>query len=289
MKRFFILALLLFTLLVSHAHLRAKERAAHGLADVNGTRLFYETAGKGSVVVLIHGGLVDSRLWDEQFKEFAKSYRVIRYDLRGFGRSGYPVAPFSHVEDLYALLKFLKVERASLVGLSLGGMIAMDFTLEHPEMVERLVLTSSGLRGSTAPRNEKARAVYKIAEAEGRDRAIDSWMENDFFATGKTNNPQYDARMRAMLRDNYKTWGPTPTTLVWNWPKQQTTERLGDILAPTLIIVGDRDAPSIMINAQLIESKIPGARKVVITNVSHHLNMEKAKEYNRLVKSFLKE
>src|SRR4030095_8156327 len=107
------------------------------------------------------GGLSDSRVWDEQFKEFAKSYRVIRYDLRGFGRSAYPTTPFSHVEDLYALLKFLKVERASFAGLSLGGMIAMDFALEHPEMVERLVLTSSGLRGSKAPRNEKARAVYK--------------------------------------------------------------------------------------------------------------------------------
>lgn len=289
MKHSLLLALLLITPLVLPASTSAKKRADQGLAEVNGTRLFYETAGKGPVVVLIHGGLSDSRVWDEQFTEFAKSYRVIRYDLRGFARSGYPTAPFSHVEDLYALLKFLKVERASFVGLSLGGMIAMDFALEHPAMVERLVLTSSGLRGSTAPRNEKARAVYKVAEAEGRDRAIDLWMENDFFATGKTNNPQYEQRMRAMLRDNYKTWGPTPTTLVWNWPKQQTTERLGEIKAPTLIIVGDRDAPSIMTNAQLIEAKLPGARKVVMTNVSHHLNMEKAKEYNRLVKSFLKE
>jgi pimeloyl-ACP methyl ester carboxylesterase len=266
----------------------AKESKISGLAEVNGTRLFYETAGKGRTLVLVHGGLVDSRLWDDQFGAFAKHYRVIRYDLRGFGRSAYPTGPFSHVDDLYALLKFLKVERCYLVGLSLGSMIAADFTLEHPEMVERLVLTAPGLRGASAPRNEKARAVYKVAETEGRDKAIDAWMENDFFATGKDNNPAYDERMRAMLRDNYKTWGPTPTQLVWNWPKQQTADRLPEIKAPTLVIVGDKDAPSILVNAKVYEETIPGARKIIIKGVSHHLVMEKPKEYNRLVLSFLK-
>jgi 3-oxoadipate enol-lactonase len=267
----------------------AKESATRGLAEVNGTKLFYEEAGRGRVVVLIHGGFVDSRLWDDQFREFAKHYRVIRYDLRGFGRSGYPTEAFSHVDDLYALLKFLKVERCSLVGLSLGSIIATDFALEHPEMVERLVLTAPGLRGSPAPRNEKARAVYKLAETEGRDKAIDAWMENEFFATGKQNSPTYDARMRLMLKDNYKIWGPTPTQIVWNWPKQPTIERLSEIKAPTLIIMGDKDAPSIFVNVEAYESKIPGARKVVMTNVSHHLVMEKAAEYNRLVLNFLKQ
>lgn len=259
------------------------------MAEVNGTRLFYEMAGKGRYLVLVHGGLVDSRLWDDQFKEFAKHYRVIRYDLRGFGRSDYPTVPFSHVDDLYALLKFLKVERCSLVGLSLGSMIASDFTLEHPEIVERLILTSPGLRGPTASGNAKARAVYKLAETEGRDKAIDAWMENDFFATGKQNSPTYEERMRAMLRDNYKTWGPTPKPIGWQWPKRPTEERLGEIKAPTLLIIGDKDAPSILVNAAVYESKIAGARKIVISGVSHHLVMEKPKEYNRIVLDFLKQ
>jgi 3-oxoadipate enol-lactonase len=290
LKRRFASALLLLAqlALLSTSSL-AKEQKTSGLAEVNGTRLFYEVAGKGRDVVLVHGGLVDSRLWDDQFREFAKHYRVTRYDLRGFGRSGYPTGPFSHVEDIYALLKFLKIERCALVGLSLGSMIAADFTLEHPEMVEHLVLTAPGLRGSTAPRNERARAVYKLAETEGRDKAIDAWMENDFFATGKGNSPAYEERMRAMLRDNYKTWGPTPTTLVWNWPKPQTTERLSQIKAPTLVIIGDKDAPSILTNAEVYEEKIPGAKKITIPNVSHHLVMEKPGEYNRLVLDFLRQ
>lgn len=279
---------MLSMLALNSARVVAKATGSSGFAEVNGTRLFYEVAGKGRVVVLVHGGLVDSRLWDDQFKEFAKHYRVIRYDLRGFGRSAFPTEPFSHVDDLYELLKFLKVERCSLIGLSLGSMIASDFALEHPGMVERLVLTSPGLRGADAPRNERARAVYKLAETEGRDKAIDAWMQNEFFSTGKLNSPTYEERMRAMLRDNYKIWGPTPTPIGWQWPKRMTEERLGEIKAPTLIIVGDKDAPSILANASVYESRIPGARKVFIAGVSHHLVMEKPKEYNRLVLGFLK-
>jgi alpha/beta superfamily hydrolase len=125
-------------------------RASEGFAEINGTRLHYEIKGKGHTIVLIHGGLADSRLWDDQFTKFSKNFRVIRYDLRGFGKSDFPVGAFSHVEDLYALLKFLKVEKVSLVGLSLGGIIAADFTLEHPETVEALVLTAFGKTSEAA-------------------------------------------------------------------------------------------------------------------------------------------
>src|SRR5712691_3775284 len=125
----------------------AKEKEHAGIAYVNGTSLYYELAGKGPAVVLVHGGLVDSRLWDDQMKAFSKSYHVVRYDLRGFGRSRAATDPFSHIEDLRAVLDFLKIERATVIGLSLGGIIAADFTLEYPERVERLVLVGAGLRG----------------------------------------------------------------------------------------------------------------------------------------------
>src|SRR6266849_9189416 len=113
----------------------AQSRSA-GFAEVNGTKLYYEQMGKGRTIVLVHGGLVDSRVWDEQFEEFAKRYRVIRYDLRGFGKSAEPSGSFSPLEDLRALLGFLKVEQVTVVGGSLGGMIATDFALEYPQTVE---------------------------------------------------------------------------------------------------------------------------------------------------------
>lgn len=274
--------------LCSSAFSQNASKTVTGFADIgSGARLYYESAGKGKTLVLIHGGLADSRLWDDQFGEFAKHYRVVRYDLRGFGRSDFPAGAFSHVDDLYALLKYLKVEKASLAGVSLGGMIAADFTLEHPEMVEALILTSSGLRGDKSPRNEKSLAAYKMAETEGREKAIELWMEHPFFVTGK-NIRNYQKRTRQMLSDNYKYWGPTPQIIQLNWGKQPTIERLAEIKAPTLIVAGDKDAPQIISISQTLQKNISNAQGIVIPGVSHHLVMEKPREYNRIVLKFLK-
>lgn len=266
-----------------------REQPIKSMAEVNGTRLSYEMMGRGKTVVLIHGGLVDSRMWDDQFKPLAKRYRVLRYDLRGFGKSDFPTGPYSNVEDLYALLKFLKVEKASLVGLSLGGMIAVDFALEHPQMVESLILTSSALRGYQSPRNEKTIAVNKAAEKQGMDKAIELWLEHPFFATAKS-NASYQRRMRSMLADNFRFWGPWGPELkavVVTWPEPASLERISLIHVPTLIIVGDRDAPNIQAIAEVLRTKIAGAQKAVVRDVSHHLNMEKPNEFNRLVLDFL--
>lgn len=282
-----ILALLIFmpSLISGKSADKAK---VSGIAEVNGTKLYYEMKGKGRSLVLIHGGLVDSRMWDDQFDELAKRYKVIRYDLRGFGKSEFSMGPLSHVEDLYALLKFLKVEKASLMGLSLGGQVATDFTLEHPEMVEKLILPASSLRGYQSPRNEKTIAIYRAAEEEGMEKAIEMWLDHPLFVTGKT-NPVYQRRTRQMLAANFRTWGPTPKPIVWTWPEKPTIERLSEIKKPTLIIIGDRDVSNIIGMADVLAEKISGARKVVITNVSHHLNMEKPKEFNKVVLDFLKE
>ncbi|HEX8890539.1 MAG TPA: alpha/beta fold hydrolase [Pyrinomonadaceae bacterium] len=265
-----------------------KMKAERGVAEVNGTRLAYEVKGKGTAIVLIHGGLADSRLWDDQFDAFAKHHRVLRYDLRGFGHSAPKLATFSHIEDLYALLKYLHIEKASLVGVSLGGMIAADFALEHPEMTNALVLTSSGLRGYQGPVNEKSVAAYRAAKEQGLEKAIELWLAHPFFASGRK-NAAYERRTRAMLMDNFQAWGPDSTKIPWQWPGVPTIERLAEIKAPTLVVVGDHDAQTIQAIADILKDKIPGAEKVVITDVGHHLNMEKPKEYNRIVLDFLRE
>src|SRR5579875_658948 len=105
-----------------------------GFAQVNGTQLYYEMLGEGHPLVLIHGGYKDRRKWDDQFHAFAKHYRVIRYDVRGFGKSELPPAPYADRQDLSDLLNYLGVEKTYLLGLSLGGIIAIDFTLEHPDI-----------------------------------------------------------------------------------------------------------------------------------------------------------
>ena len=118
-----------------------------GQVPVNGGKLYYEITGQGHALVLIHGGQLDRRMWDDQFRFFGSKYKVIRYDVRGFGNSPAAAEPYSDKEDLAALLKFLKVEKAYIAGLSLGGRIAIDFAIAHPEMVDALVLAGPGLSG----------------------------------------------------------------------------------------------------------------------------------------------
>ncbi len=103
-----------------------------GFANFNGGKLYYEVAGGGTPLVLIHGGLVNSGLWDKQFYAFAEHFRVVRYDVRGFGQSDLPTAPFSHYDDVRQLLDFLNIDRAAVLGLSMGGAIAIDFALAYP-------------------------------------------------------------------------------------------------------------------------------------------------------------
>src|SRR5947208_6867645 len=111
------------------------EQAKAGFIEVSGTSLYYEEMGEGHPLVLIHGGYMDRRMWDDQFAIFAEQYRVIRYDVRGFGKSALPTVPYADRQDLYELLTALGVQSAYLLGLSLGGVIAVDFALEHPTIV----------------------------------------------------------------------------------------------------------------------------------------------------------
>ncbi len=114
----------------------AQSQVQSGFAEINGGKIYYEVAGSGHPLVLIHGGQMDRRMWDEQFDLFSKSYRVIRYDVRGFGKSPASTNVYADEEDLAALLKYLQVDKAYIVGLSLGGRIAIDFALTHPDMTD---------------------------------------------------------------------------------------------------------------------------------------------------------
>ena len=110
-------------------------------ATINGTRLYFEIAGSGQPLVLLHGFTLDTRMWDDQFEPLTREFQVIRYDMRGFGQSGPPASErYAHADDLRDLLDHLRVDKAHLVGLSKGGAIALDFTLAYPRRVNKLVL-----------------------------------------------------------------------------------------------------------------------------------------------------
>ena len=260
-------------------------RAASGFAEVNGTKLYYEARGSGPAVVLIHGGLVDSRLWDDQMRPLSKRFRVVRYDLRGYGRSAAATGPFSHLEDLRGLLDLLGVEKATLVGLSLGGIIAADFALEHPARVSRLVLVGPGLRGDKQPPPKDSAAAVEAIK-RGAEAFADATMKRELYEAVRPGTGAH-ARLRRMLLDNFKALPSLRPGLI-RYPETPTAERLPDIKAPTLVLIGSRDGANLRNIADTLAARIPGARKVVIPGPSHHPPVETPAAFNRALLDFLK-
>jgi len=272
-------------LCVSSAARAQTSRRESGFAEVNGARLWYEAAGKGPAVVLVHGGLVDSRLWDGQMRPLSKRFLVVRYDIRGYGRSPAPTGEYYPVEDLRALLDYLKIDRATLVGLSLGGIVAADFALEHADRIDRLVLVGAGLRGANLPPDEAAANARRVGASEGAEKFFEALLKSDMLA-GVRGRPAARAAMRAMAVENYKADAYIRAGLP-QAPEPPTAQRLAQIKAPTLVVIGSLDAKNLQNIADTLATKIPNARKVVIRGASHHPPVETPKEFNRVLLSYL--
>lgn len=268
-----------------------------GFAEVNGTRLYYEVAGEGYPLVLMHGGIMDSAMWDDQFETFAQHYRVIRYDLRGFGQSNLPGAEtFSMRGDLRALLEFLGVEKANVLAISMAGSIAIDFTLDYPDMVNALILVAPGVNGFDydAVQREDVKAMFQEIEAAFERGEIERAVELEIRAwvDGPGRAPEqvdpvvrkrvYDMDLRNSLRTEEIEW---PATQKLEPP---AIERLSEIRVPTLLIVGDGDVREQIIVVDTLATQIPGAQKAVMHGVAHVPNMERPAEFNQLVLDFLK-
>jgi pimeloyl-ACP methyl ester carboxylesterase len=253
---------------------------------VNGRNLYYETSGKGETIVLIHGGLVDRRIWDNQFNAFSKSHRVIRYDLPGFGKSQAPKDSFAPVEDLHQLLLALDVKKCTLIGVSYGGQVAIEYTLEHPQMVESLIPVASALKGYPYKPGGDRSMIFKAANENRIEESIDLWLKDPIFQA-VANYPTAVEKMRLMLRENFGAWS-TNLLAKGQWPATSTMDLLPKITARTLVVTGEHDNPNILEIAALLVKKIPNAKRITIAGTDHHPNMERSEEFNRAVLEFLK-
>ncbi|MFL0266795.1 alpha/beta fold hydrolase [Candidatus Clostridium radicumherbarum] len=199
----------------------------NGFAKVNGTSLYYELTGEGEVLVLLHSGLTDLRQWDDQFNFFVKYFKVIRYDIRGFGKSDKPKELFSHSEDLKELFDYLGIMKAHLVGVSMGGSIAIDFTLQYPELVKSLVLSGSSLNGYNIIEDDASKqrslAVMSIAKRdENFNESVEFMLDNPMWRQSKPNAHQ---RLKKMFTDTSLEWALEDTEKKVNPP---ASERLSE-------------------------------------------------------------
>ena len=271
-------------------------QSARGKASVNGAKLYYEVRGAGHPLVLLHEGIADSRMYDDQFHTFAQHYRVVRFDLRGFGQSDLPPSdkPVALHEDLYGLLAFLGIKQTYVLGMSMGGAIALDFTLAHQAMVDALILVASGVSGYDMTSFEAAYQAIgeEIEEALKRgDYERASELETRIWVDGPERTPhQVDPGVRQRVYEmnlhNYRNMGtvefPPPQEL-----DPPAIARLGEVAVPTCLIIGDKDVREMLSITEKLEQGIPGARKIVMHDVAHALNMEQPEEFNRIVLDFL--
>jgi 3-oxoadipate enol-lactonase len=251
------------------------------------TDLHYEVTGSGPAVCLVHSGVTDSRVWDRQVVTLAPSHTVVRYDIRGFGRSPLPPGPLSHLKDLRELLDELGVQATALVGNSFGGRIALEFALEHPARVTKLVLVAAALRdhGWSDEMRTFAEAEEEAMERGDLDTAVELNLE--MWAL-----PHVRQRVRPMARTAlemqqaaYESDSPPEPEPPLARP---ASSRLGELGVPTLVVVGDRDVAHFQDLAELFAREIPGARLEFVEGAGHLPSLERPDDFDRLLLEFLR-
>jgi len=265
---------------------------------LNGTDVYYESAGSGSPLVLIHAGICDSRMWDAQVAALAAHYQVIRYDMRGYGQTDPADLRYAHYEDLRALLDHLEIEQAHLVGASLGGSTALDFAVTNPQRVLSLTIVCSEPSGyedldeAGEPIEEEIPENWdQIVEAFqlGAYESVAEW-EVRFWVDGPERTAdQVDAAVR---RDVYEMNLIALRNEAQELGEQQpldppAVDRLSEIALPTQIIIGALDQAVMQRAAKLMAAHIPNAQKVVIANTAHLPSMEEPAQFNQIILDFL--
>lgn len=269
--------------------IQTKERET-GYVRVNGARIYYSVAGNGHPLVLLHAGIADSRMWEKQVDAFAERFQVITYDMRGFGRTEMPRGEFSHHHDLKGLLDHLLATKAYLLGVSMGGAVAINCYLEFPEYVDGLILVDSAVEGYVFKDSKTKEQWAEIDHAlehgqyeEAADLEIKMWVAGPKRSTDEV-DPQILKLVREMLLPTYRI---PPDRGAEKLVEPPAIDRLYDIRVPTMIIVGDQDVPDIQKISDILVSNIPAAEKIIIKGVAGLPNMEKPDKFNKVVLDFL--
>jgi pimeloyl-ACP methyl ester carboxylesterase len=253
---------------------------------VNDGHLFFEAAGEGDPVVFLHGFGLDSRMWSPQVSAFQPQFRTITYDLRGFGRSSIPAAyEYAHEDDLNALLSHLGAAPAHVVGLSMGGRMALRFAAAYPKSVRSLVLADSALDGQSWSADWQTRwsAMCQCSKAGQLATARRQWLEHPLFDLARA-NPSSLPLLASMVEDySGWHWSNKDTARV---PSPPLAERLGEIRVPALVIIGERDIPDFQAVANILAEGLPDVRRTTIKNAGHMVNLEASQKFNAALTSF---
>lgn len=237
-----------------------------GMAPVNGIQMYYAIYGSGDPILLIHGGLGHADVWANQVIALMKSHRVIVADSRGHGRSTRNEQPYGYdlmASDYVALLDYLKIEKTALVGWSDGGIIGLDIAMKHPDRLTKLFAHAANVTvDGVDPNVMNSPAFNAYIERMGKDYA----------RLSKTPD-QYNAFVEQIS----KMWASEPA-----WTKEQ----LGKITVPTAVVLGDHDEAITRKHTDYMASVIPGAKLIILKDVSHFAILQDPEGYTKAVTDF---
>ena len=262
-------------------------------AETNGITTFYEDTGDGPVVLLIHGHSLDLRMWKYQVSALVDmGYRVVRYDVRGHGRTNVPPTGYTwdnYSQDLAELLDVLDITgSANLIGLSMGGGIALRFAMDHPKSVRSLALVDSTLPGFTLSEEFSSEivALRDAVRAEGAKAAFERlWLPHSLF-DGLRKHPDKFAEAEDMIA-GFQAAEYLEAAEMPEYVQLDLAARLGEVTVPTLVVIGEDDLPDLGLIAEILASTIPDARFEVIADCGHVPPMEDPASFNRILMQFL--
>ena len=257
--------------------------------QVNGVDMAYSVAGNGPPLVLLHAGIADRTMWEDVMPMLAGRFRVIACDLRGFGETPLPDGPFVYAADVAAMLDELGIERAHVIGVSMGGHVALDLALARPDLVDRLVLVGAGIDGWDHEATLREAWAEEEAAFERGDLDEVAWMNVRTWLDGpgrdeNTVPAALRRRVYEMQRGALDHENPAATG---GWLTPSRRERLGDVAAPTLVLVGALDQRDFRRIARFLAAEIPGAAFEELPGVAHLPPLERPEAFARTVLGFL--
>ncbi|MCO5187514.1 MAG: alpha/beta hydrolase [Anaerolineae bacterium] len=264
-------------------------------AELNGTTIHYQDSGNGNAIVLLHSGVSDLRFWDDQMAAFSANHRVVRFDQRGSGLTPYPATPFSYYDDVHAMLDYLGIEKAAIIGCSFSGGTALNFALRYPERIAALVVVCGAVGGFEYEDSADDKAFKKAfntklgAAWDAGDLPACAELLTQYWFDGRGRAPdESDPAIRQRAYDML--------LHLMALPEEAGTEvgleppafgRLHTINTPTLAILGTLDEESVNAAMRAVAERVPGAQLAVFEGTAHYPNMEQSAEFNQLVLNFL--
>lgn len=279
--------ILIFILLLNSAVFSQQDSIQTGYIEVNKGKLYYEMTGHGNeTIIFIHDGLVHGAIWDDQFSTFAKKYKVVRYDRRGYGLSPEPEEKFSNIEDLYQVFKSLKINKAILIGMSSGGGLVIDFTIAHPEKVSKIIVVGAVVGGFSYSEHFLTRGGRLTPADYGHpEKLLEYFVKEDPYEIAPRNADKKE-KLWALMQKFPQNIDFSKSRLA-SIPERKAINMLSKIKIPALIVIGEFDIPDVFIHAGAIESGIPNAQKVIIKNAGHLVPFEQPDSFNEQVIGFL--